>query len=99
MTAPVIQRDIDDQIVEHSYDKHVLGIDNGAKGKEFGDPPITKAQLKTLATDVRTSGASKALARGRTAYWKDGVIVIVNGSNPSASTCFKANKDYFDRQA
>ena len=44
---------------------------------------------------------SKALKRGRTAYWNDeeGIIVIIHPNNPDGGTAFRPDdgKDYFDR--
>ena len=90
----VIQRAADDDIVAHGYDKHVV------KQKEWGDPPISQDDYRKVINDVLASPENKALKNGRHAYWKNGVIVIVNSSNPSQSTCFKPTdgKPYYDKQ-
>ena len=92
--APSIQRGTDDDIITHGYDKHVV------QQKEWGDPPISKEDYRKAINDVLASPENKPLKNGRHAYWKAGVIVIVNSSKPSQSTCFKptTGKSYYDKQ-
>ncbi|MGK5732830.1 polymorphic toxin-type HINT domain-containing protein [Streptomyces sp. URMC 124] len=74
----------------HAYRKHVV---------EQGEFPgiRTRAQFAEMIEDVILNGERRVGALGRSAYWKNGVIVIRNPGSPDGGTVFapKAGYDYF----
>ena len=76
----------------HVYGKRVK------TGGEF--PGVTSKQgFARVVDDVIPTGQQKKLPDGRTAYWKDGTIVIKDPSHPDGGTAFRPTdgKAYFDR--
>jgi hypothetical protein len=75
----------------HAFVKHVV------EGGEF--PGIrTRSELAAVVDDViGTAAETRSLSGGRTAYWKNGVVVIHNPSAADGGTVFvpSAGYDYF----
>lgn len=79
------------QIARHAFRKHVV------EGGEFLGVR-TVEQFATVIDDVmRNATHTRVLSGGRTAYWRDGVVVIVNPSAPGGGTAFvpKQGFEYF----
>jgi len=75
----------------HSFEKHVLN-----RG-EF--PGIrTRAQFAKEIEGVVMRGERRSLARGRTAYWQDGTLVIRDPRNRvEGGSAYKASYEYFKK--
>jgi len=71
------------------------GIANGHAWAEHRDdfPAVSDAAAFALFIEsiLTTPDAERALARGRTAYWRSesGTIVLLNPNAPDGGTCFK----------
>lgn len=77
----------------HAFEKHILDLG------EF--PGIrTRAQFASLIEDVVLNGEMRALGGGRTAFWRDGTVVIRNPRAPDGGTAFQPTDgyDYFLNQ-
>jgi RHS repeat-associated protein len=77
----------------HAFDKHVL---------DLGEFPgtRTRAQFASHIEDVVLDGQLRSLGGGRTAFWRDGTVVIRNPRSPDGGTAFrpKDGYDYFLNQ-
>jgi len=78
----------------HAYQKHVV---------ERGEFPgvSTPQEFEALTLNViNSSEAQKSLARGRYAYWKGGIVVIIDPNNPDMGTVFRPSmgRRYFDEK-
>jgi hypothetical protein len=71
----------------HSFPKHVV---------ERGEFPgvTTRAEFAKLIENVIANGEARVLARDRTAYWLDGVIVIRNPNAVDGGTVFRPPDGY-----
>jgi hypothetical protein len=71
----------------HAFAKHV--IDNG----EF--PGITtRRQFASHIEDVVSNGEMRALSNSRTAYWRNGTVVIRNPKAVDGGTAFRPTSGY-----
>jgi len=74
----------------HAFVKHVV------QQGEF--PGIrTRAEFSNLVQDVVLHGEMRILSKGRTAYWRNGVVVIRNANAADGGTAFapKGGYSYF----
>jgi hypothetical protein len=64
--------------------------------KEFSDIE-TRQEFTWIIETVMAKGIVRDLSGGRTAYWHDGVVVILNPLAPDGGTAFKPRTgiDYF----
>lgn len=77
----------------HAFEKHILDLG------EF--PGIrTRAQFASHIEDVVLNGEMRTLGGGRTAFWRDGTVVIRNPRAPDGGTVFQPTDgyDYFLNQ-
>jgi hypothetical protein len=74
----------------HAFEKHVV---------EIGEFPgiRTRAEFADVIERVVTNGELRPLSSGRSAYWRDGVVVIRNPRAADGGTAFvpKNGYDYF----
>ncbi len=71
----------------HAFDKHVL-----SKGEY---PGVTSRQeFAQIIEDVIMNGEMRTLSGGRTAYWKDGTVVIGNPNSADGGTAYRPDKGY-----
>lgn len=74
----------------HAFEKHVI--------TQAEYPGVTtRSQFASVIEDVVKSGEKRTLSKGRTAYWKDGTVVIRNPRSAGGGTAFrpKTGYDYF----
>ena len=82
--VPNISRDISEG---HAFEKHVI------RRNEF--PGVTtKQDFGVIISDVIRTGEARQLGNGRTAFWKDGVIVLLDPRNPDGGTAFRPTGGY-----
>ncbi|QIM16135.1 mAFB alternative [Leucobacter insecticola] len=71
----------------HAFDKHVI---------QRGEFPGVKTpeQFAKLIDDVVKNGEEVSPERGRSAFWKDGVVVILDPKSPEGGTAFRPIDGY-----
>jgi hypothetical protein len=71
----------------HAYQKHVI------EQQEF--PAIAnRRQFAAVIEDVVANGEMRPLSNSRSAYWKDGVVVIRNPVAADGGTAFRPTQGY-----
>jgi RHS repeat-associated protein len=76
----------------HAYTQHVV---KEGGFRRFG--VTNRAQFAKLLNNVVTWGQKRVLGNGARAYWKDGIVVIVNDHDPDGGTAYRRSWARFQK--